>query len=86
VRIPSTSRPTEAPNQTSHFDRLLWQFPHLSGPACLLPQLNTGSLALHGRATAMRGAFCDQGDCIRTGDGGPRLGSGVGRGPMLDRP
>jgi hypothetical protein len=44
-----------------------WQFPHLSGPACLLPQLNTEIIALHGTATPMRRAFCDQVDCFRAG-------------------
>jgi hypothetical protein len=62
----------EAPNQTSHFDRLPRQFPQLSGLAYLLPQLNTGSFALHGRATAIRRAFYGQVDCFRARDGGLR--------------
>jgi hypothetical protein len=37
----------------------------LIGPTCILPQLNTGSFVLHGRATAIRRAFYDQVDCFR---------------------
>jgi hypothetical protein len=40
------------PIKTSHSDGLPWHFPQLSGLAYLLPQLNTGSLALHGRVAA----------------------------------
>ena len=55
----------EPPNQTSHFDVFPWQRPHLSGPVYLLPQLDTESFALHGRATAMHREFCDQVDFFR---------------------
>ena len=57
---PSTSREARQPTKRSHFDGLHRQFPQLSGPAFLLPQLNTGGSPLRGRATGMRRAFCDQ--------------------------